>query len=427
MLSNSTVPLVGIVDTAVTGRMGSPDWIAATAVGALLLSSILWIFGFLRMGTSGLVAQADGAQDQAAIGRILIRALFIAALIALLLMLMQGPILTLGLLAMEAEAGWRPLTEEYFRVRILSAPATLMNYALLGALIGLQRTGRVLQLQLLLNALNIVLTISLFKFTDLALTGVALATVISEYTSLFVGLLLLRPIITRALTEAPWRQWLFDKVALARYFYISTDLLIRTVCLTLAYYWMTAASSHLGVVILAVNTILLHMVNLAAHCMDGYAQAMESLVGYAIGRRSKTMFRKATRAASQLGFATAALISLAYWALGPWLIDLLTTEVSVIEQSTYWMRWIIMVPLVGIGSFLLDGIFIGAVQTAAMRNSMIQSLLFFLASNLLLLPLYGNHGLWMSYYVLLIARAVTLGRYWRKIEYSLDHNEPLPG
>ena len=421
MLSNSTVPLVGIVDTAVMGRMGSPDWIAATAVGAILFSSIYWIFGFLRMGTSGLVAQADGARDEAAIGRILIRAMLIAVAIGLLLVLLQTPILRVSLLAMQDQTQWLSLTEEYFRVRILSAPATLLNYAVLGALIGLQQTGRVLQLQLLLNLLNIVLNIVLFKYTQMNISGVALATVISEYVSLAVGLWLLRPLVWRALNESPWRLWLFDTPALLRFFHVSKDLFIRTLCLTISYYWMTAASSHLGVLIVAVNAVLLHLVYMASYCMDGYAHSMESLVGYAVGQRNKTMFNQATRAAIELGFVTAGIISLAYLLFGHWIIGLLTTEQSVIDQASTWLPWVAAVPLVGIASFLLDGIFIGAVQTAAMRNSMVQSLLIFIVSNWLLMSLFGNHGLWMSYHLMLIARAVTLGRYWPLIISSIDH------
>ena len=201
MISNSTVPLVGIVDTAVMGRMGSPDWVAATAVGAVIFSSIYWVFGFLRMATGGLVAQAYGADSHVSIGRICIRALLLGCVFSALLLILQGPLLSLGLAAMENNGQWQELTARYFNVRIFSAPATLLNYAILGTLIGLQKMRVVLGLQLLLNLLNVVLNIAFFRYTDMDIAGVALATVISEYITLFSGLWILRHLIRAALRD----------------------------------------------------------------------------------------------------------------------------------------------------------------------------------------------------------------------------------
>ena len=451
MISNSTVPLVGIVDTAVMGRMGSPDWVAATAVGAVIFSSIYWVFGFLRMATGGLVAQAYGADSHVSIGRICIRALLLGCVFSALLLILQGPLLTLGLAAMENNGQWQELTARYFHVRIFSAPATLLNYAILGTLIGLQKMRVVLGLQLLLNLLNVVLNIAFFRYTDMDIAGVALATVISEYITLFSGLWILRHLIRAAIYEnnhednrgdkhedshdgrhedkqenkQEYKQegrrkygigyWLFSRADLLRYFRISRDLFIRTLCLTFAFYWMTVLSSRQGVVFLAANTVLLHMVHFASYCMDGFSDACESLTGFAVGRKSKQLFMQASRAAALLGLLAACLFALSFALFGPTIIALLTTDDATIEVANAWLPWVIAAPLIGIWSFLLDGIFIGATQTSSMRNGMLISLALFLLTAAVAVPVLGNTGIWIAYFVLLIARSVTLGFYWPRV------------
>ncbi len=416
MISNSTVPLVGIVDTAVMGRMGSPEWVAATAVGAVIFSSIYWVFGFLRMATGGLVAQAYGANSHVSIGRICVRALLLGCVFSLALLLLQVPLLSIGLAAMQDNAQWQELTARYFHVRIFSAPATLLNYAILGTLIGLQKMRWVLGLQLLLNLLNVALNIAFFRFTDMNISGVALATVISEYITLFAGLYLLRHLIKAAIIEGNIGQWLFSRDDLLRYFRISRDLFIRTLCLTFAFYWMTVLSSRQGVVILAANTVLLHMVHFASYCMDGFSDACEALTGFAVGRRNKALLQRAIRAAVVLG-AIAAIVFAAVFSLsGPSIIALLTTDQATREAAAIWLPWVVAAPLVGIWSFLLDGVFIGATQTASMRNSMLISLGLFLVAAAVAVPALGNSGVWVAYFVLLVARSVTLGFAWPKIE-----------
>jgi len=415
MISNSTVPLVGIVDTAVMGRMGSPEWVAATAVGAVIFSSIYWVFGFLRMATGGLVAQAYGANNPVSIGRITVRALLLGCVFSASLLILQVPLLSLGLAAMQDNAQWQELTARYFHVRIFSAPATLLNYAILGTLIGLQKMRVVLGLQLLLNLLNVVLNIAFFRYTSMDISGVALATVISEYVTLICGLYVLRHLIAAALANGNVHQWLFSKEDLLRYFRISRDLFIRTLCLTFAFYWMTVLGSRHGVVVLAANTVLLHMVHFASYCMDGFSDACESLTGYAVGKRSTQLLQKAIRAATLLG-AVAALVFAAAFALGgTTIIALLTTDESTRTTAAIWLPWVIAAPLIGIWSFLLDGIFIGATETTSMRNGMLFSLAAFLLVSMVAVPAYGNTGVWIAYYVLMIFRTLTLGLFWPRI------------
>lgn len=412
MLSNGMVPIVGIVDTAVMGRMGSPEWIAATAVGALLFSSIYWMFGFLRMGTGGLVAQAYGADDLIDAGRITTRALAIAGLLGILLIALQVPILKIGLAALTDSEDWKSLTAIYFSIRIHAAPATLMLYAIMGTLIGLQLMRQVLMLQFVLNVLNIILTISFFTLTDLDIAGVAWATLISEYITLAYGLYLLRHVLKKALSHKPVSVWLLDSKECIKYFRISGNLFIRTLCLILAVYWMTVLASRIGVTTLAVNTVLLHMVNLAAYCLDGYAHAIETLTGYSLGKRSLALFKRAARTAIELAAVTALVFSCAFWLLGDSLTALMTTDEEIRELATQWLPWVILLPLTGVWSFLLDGMFIGATQTGNMRDSMIVSLIVFGLASLILVPLLGNHGIWLSYHMMFLSRALTLARYW---------------
>ena len=415
MISNSTVPLVGIVDTAVMGRMGSPEWVAATAVGAVIFSSIYWVFGFLRMATGGLVAQAYGANSHVSIGRITVRALLLGCVFSTALLMLQVPLLNLGLAAMDNNAQWQELTARYFHVRIFSAPATLLNYAILGTLIGLQKMRVVLALQLLLNLLNVVLNITLFHYTELNIAGVALATVISEYITLLAGLWVLRHMIRAALQEGTVRQWLLSKEDLLRYFRISRDLFIRTLCLTFAFYWMTVMSSKQGVVILAANTVLLHMVHFASYCMDGFSDACESLTGFAVGKKSNKLFKQAINAAIVLGAIAAVVFAVTFTVTGTGIIALLTTDTATRQTAALWLPWVIAAPLVGIWSFLLDGVFIGATQTAAMRNGMLISLVAFMLTAYIAVPALGNTGIWVAYFVLLIARSVTLGMAWPRV------------
>lgn len=415
MISNSTVPLAGIADTAVMGRMGSPEWVAATAVGAVIFSSIYWIFGFLRMATGGLVAQSLGADDQKTAGRVTLRALMLAGVFSLLLLALQTPLLALGLAAMDDNSQWQDLTATYFSIRICSAPATLFNYAIIGTLIGLQRMRAVLLLQLLLNLLNVSLNIAFFTYTDWNIRGVAIATVISEYIAALMGLWLLRHALMAALATGRMSSWLLDPADLLRYFRISGDLFVRTLCLTFAFYWMTVLSSRQGVVILAANTVLLHMTHFAACCMDGFSDATESLTGFAVGRKSTIILRKSVRAACELGLFTAVIFSMVFAMGGDFMIKLMVTDPQSQASAVKWLPWVVIAPVIGIWSFLLDGIFIGATQTASMRNSMLISLPLFMLTAALAVPALGNTGIWIAYFVLLIARTLTLTMAWPRV------------
>ena len=420
ILSNVSVPLVGMVDTAVMGRMSEPTYIGATAIGAVIFSSVFWLFGFLRMGTGGLVAQAFGGQhlqadnraDAAASGatevdNAIARALLSALCIGLLLVILQKPIIELALKAFTASDELKQLVRDYCSIRMFAAPATLVTYALLGAFIGLQRTAAVLTIQLLLNLVNIALTIGFFSIFDWGIKGVALATLIAEYVAVGYGLLLLQRSGRLFPLKTTW-QVIVAPQAIRELIEVNGNLFVRTLCLTLAFYWLTQSGSMLGEVTLAANAILIHMLHLMAHALDGFSHAAETLCGYAYGQKNRSKFKSSVRTSSLWAMVFACLITIAYGVFGTQIVALMTTLEEVRAHAGQWLPLIALTPLISVWSFLLDGIYIGTTHTREMRNGMIVSLLVFLASNLILVHFYGNTGLWISYIVLMVARTLTL-------------------
>lgn len=438
ILANIAVPLVGIVDTAVMGRMNEPRYMAAVAIGAIIFSSVFWLFGFLKMGTGGLVAQALGAAENTSnkkeIDCTILRTLGIASTIGIVLILLRQPMGQLAMLAFEISDEVKQLALEYYDIRILAAPATLMIYGILGAFIGLQNMRSVLVLQLILNVGNIILTIVFFKYFDGGIAGVALASVIAEYLSLVYGLLKLQQInplwpLTVSTTDV------FNTNALRRLFVVNSNLFIRTLCLTFSFYWLTRSSGQLGELTLAANSILIHLLHFSAHALDGFAHAAETLCGNAYGKARATLsraqskqqdapasglsahteFHQAVVLSSLWGCLFAILFVVLYFFCGQWFINMMTTQSAVREHANLWLWWIVISPVVGVAGFLLDGIYIGVTHTRDMRNAMLQSALIFLAANLALVQLFGNNGLWMSYMVLMLARALTLYRTYPRI------------
>lgn len=413
ILSNSTVPLVGIVDTAVMGRMDSPAFVSAAGIGAVIFSSLFWAFGFLRMATGGLVAQAHGAGNSLQADRTGLRALALAALLGLVLIMCSEWLLRAGLALMQSSEQVHALVADYYRVRIWSAPATLMTYALSGTLIGQQRMRAIFYLQLLLNVTNIVLTVGFFTYTSWDIKGVAAATVISEYIALAAALVMSGTFAAykRNNTAAgnPIKSWITDPTRLAEFVQISGDLFIRTLCLTASFYWLTVMGSKQGDQVLAANVLLINMLHFMAYALDGFSHAAETLTGFAMGQRNRQALSKAVSATTVWagGFA---LIFIAVFALaGGAIIDAMTTQQSLRDATREWLPWIIFSPLIGVWSFLLDGIFIGTTHTRAMRNGMLISSTVFVVASIILVTHLNNHGLWLAYYILMIMRTITLG------------------
>ncbi len=406
ILSNATTPLVGIADTAVVGQFNDPALIGGVSLGSTIFSMLFWAFGFLRMGTTGLTAQAAGAGNRAEIAANLFRALVIALAGGALLFLMHVPAILLALRLIGGSADVQTATAAYFGVRILSAPATLANYALIGWFIGLARANIALLLQLLQNAINIVLAVILVLLAGKGVQGAAMAAVCAEYAALAAGLLIAARLSrgTRGM-----RIRIFERRAFRRLLGVNADIMIRNICLMLTFTFFAAQGARLGDVALAANSVLRNLSDLSAFVLDGFAFAAEALVGQAVGAVSVRRFRQAVFLSSAWAGVLAVLIAAAFWAGGLVLIRLMTAAPSVREAAYAFLPWAALTPVAGVACFQLDGIYIGATRTADMRNMMILSLAAFLAAWGVLTPTFGNHGLWASLIVFYAARAVSLG------------------
>ena len=406
MISNVTTPLLGVVDTGVVGRIPDPAHIGAVALGALVFTFVFWAFGFLRMGTTGLTAQALGRGDADELAAVLGRSLLIAAATGAFLIVAQWPIGAVAFALLDGSARVESLARGYFDVRIWAAPATLANYALLGWFIGLGRAGRALALQLVLNLTNIVLDVVFVLGFDFGVRGVALGTVLAEYTALALGAALaVRELTARG---APIRLALvLDAARVRRTLAVNADIMIRSLALILVFVWFVGSGAAQGDVVLAANAVLLHFISVAAFFLDGLAFAAEALVGRAIGAAQRAGLLAAVRMTTAWAAGIAAVISLVLLGLGPVLIDALTVDAAARTTARGYLVWAAFAPLLGVWAFQLDGIFIGATRTAEMRNAMLATLAVYLAAWWLLRP-FGNDGLWGALYVSYVARAGTL-------------------
>lgn len=417
VLSNATIPLLGAVDTGVVGQLGQAAPIAAVGMGAVILATFYWIFGFLRMGTSGLTAQARGAGDLPEAGAILVRGLLVGGVAGLAFVVLH-PLLFAGAFRIApATPEVERLAALYLSIRIWGAPATIALYAVTGWLIAMERTRGVLVLQLWMNGLNILLDLWFVLGLGWGVAGVAVATLIAEWSGLALGLWLCRAGLSRRVLSD--RARLFDRARLGRMISVNSDIMVRSVILQGAFTSFVFLGARFGEVTQAANQVLLQFLEITAYALDGFAFAAEALVGVAVGAGSRSDFRRASVLTSQWGVAGAILCALTFWFAGPWVIDLLTTEPQVRTAARGWLIWVAAAPVVGIACWMLDGIFIGATRTRDMRNAMLVTLLVY-APVLALLPMVmGNHGLWAALMVLLVVRGITLGRLYPALERSV--------
>lgn len=415
ILSNVTTPLLGLVDTAVVGRLPGPEYIGAVAIGAAAFTGIFWMFGFLRMGTTGFIAQAMGADDFTEVRAILGRAVLIAIMFGAMLVALQQPLWAGAVHLLDPSATVEALAEQYFTIRVWTGPATLVNYALLGFFIGLQRPRLALAIQIWLNGVNILLDLLFVIGLDMGVPGVAWATLIGEYSAAILGLVVALRVLRPNGGRFSWPA-ILDPMQCRRLLSANFDIFVRTACLIIAFSWATRVGARLGDLALAANAILMQMVHLLAYGLDGFAFAAEALVGGALGARSLNALRQAVVASTIWALVVSAGVALTYLVAGPLLIAVMTDQPDIQAAAETYLVWIVIYPLLAIWCYQLDGIFIGATQTAEMRNAMILSLGVFVVAILTLPDLFGNHGLWASLSILNIARTVTLGAYYRRIE-----------
>jgi multidrug resistance protein, MATE family len=411
ILANLSVPLLGAVDTAVIGHLPDPAYLGGVAVGAVIFGFIYWGFGFLRMGTTGLVAQAAGAGRDDDARLVLLRALAIAGAFGVGLWALQAPIFWTARTLFDASAEVEAQAALYFHVRVWSAPAALANYALIGWFIGMRNTRAALVLQLWMNGLNIVLALAFVIGLGWGVAGVATATMLSEYAAVGGALL----IIHRQL-RVPANARLFDRAQLTRLLTLNLDIFIRTLCLITAFALFTREGAGFGDTLLAANAVLMQFQHFLSFGLDGFAHAAEALVGTALGARDRAGLRAAVRISCQWALIVAAGYVAIYAALGLPIIALLTDIAKVRAAAAEFLPWLILSPVISVWSFMLDGIFIGATRTRDMRNAMILSFAIYLAALLALKPLWGNHGLWAALMVFMTARGITLALRYRRIE-----------
>ncbi|MCE9649896.1 MAG: MATE family efflux transporter [Parvibaculum sp.] len=409
VLSNISVPLLGLADMAVIGRIPNPAALGAIALGGTIFNFVYWGFGFLRMGTTGLTAQALGARDLDEVSANLGRALLVAFAIGVCLIALQWPIGLAAFALLKGSAQVQAMAHDFFSIRIWSAPFTLANFALLGWFIGRQKADTALILQVFMNGLNIALNVTFVAGFGWAVKGVATGTVIAEIAAAGVGGVLAWRDLTRSGWTGRWaRARLLDPARLARMISVNRDIMLRTFCLIFAFAFFTAQGARAGDVTLAANAVLGQFIALSAFLLDAFCSATEALVGEAVGARDKTVLARAVKLSSLwAGGAALALSAFIYFA-GPLLIDVLSTSAEVREAARVYLPWAALVPAVAVWCFLLDGIFIGATRTVEMRNAMAVALTIFLVAWWFLTPAHGNHGLWAALVIFYAARAATL-------------------
>ena len=418
ILSNISVPLVGAVDTAVVGRLPEADAIGAVALGAMIFSFLYWGFGFLRMSTTGFIARAGGANNAIELSDMLGRTLIMALLFGLLVIGIGWPFVHWVMLIIDSSLTVEQLATDYSRIRLWSAPAVLGMYVISGTLIGLQNTRAAFLLQLLLNVTNMLLDILFVSFLGMGVDGVAYASVIAEYLALFVGLWVLSDRLKVMLSQWDWAR-LLDVDAIRGLLTNNANIFIRTLSLLLVFSYFTAQGAVQGDLILAANAILMHFFNMMAYGLDGFAHAVEALAGSAVGAKNKSAFRRAVWLTTLWAGLVSIFVAAIYWLSGPLIVRAFTDIKAVVEVAEAFLPWVIVLPLLSVWSFQLDGIFIGAGFAREMRNAMIFSLLGYLAILQLLIPWYGNHGLFAGLCFFMVIRALSLYYYYPSIERQL--------
>ena len=418
VISNATIPILGAVDTAVVGQMGLAAPIGAVGIGAVILASVYWIFGFLRMGTTGLVAQALGAGDVAETGALLMRGMMVAGVAGLALIAGQAAFFAGAFALAPASPEVEELARDYLAIRVWGGPAAIAIYALTGWLIAMERTRAVLALQLWMNAVNVVLDLWFVLGLGWGVEGVAVATLIAEWTALGLGLWLCRA----AFSGDQWRDWarVFDPVKLRRMGEVNGNILIRSILLQATFVSFIFLGARHGDVTLAANQILVQFLSVSAFALDGFAFAAEALVGQAKGGRDRKRLRLAALRASELAAVLAVALAAAFWIAGPVVIDVMATSEAVRAEAREYLPWMIASPVLGVAAWMLDGIFIGATRTRQMRDAMLIATGIYFAALALLVPVWGNHGLWAALMVLNVARAVTLGLRYPKLEAAVE-------
>jgi MATE family multidrug resistance protein len=412
ILSNISVPLLGMVDTGVTGHLDSAAYLGAVAIGSTIFSFLYSGVNFLRMGTTGITAQCFGANDDDGLRVALGQSLVVSTAIAILLIVLQLPLHSMATTLLGPGPEVAGYASEYFSIRIWSAPATLANYALIGWFIGLQNARVPLYIVLTINLTNIVLDLFFVLVLGMKVDGVAAASVIAEFTGAAVG-------IVFAITELKRRGGHLDLSHLMTlkeyrdFFTINANLFVRSMALMFAFAFITAAGARMGGLILAANAILMNLMNLIAFALDGLAHAAEALVGKAVGARDRRALQRAVQLTLRWSFGIAVGFSILFWFAGPRLIGLLTDLPGVLDATLQYLPWVIAAPVIAFWAYVYDGVFVGATRAKEMRNSMVASTFLVFLPAWFAFRFLGNHGLWLAFMIFLASRGLGMHVYYR--------------
>ena len=403
IVSNITVPLLGLVDVAIVGHMGSAAFIGAVAVGSMIFNLVYWLFGFLRMGTSGMTSQALGRRDLTEVVSLLARSLSMALGIALLFIVLQSPMKWAAFTLIGPTADVAPYASAYFDIVIWGAPASLGLFSLMGWFIGMQNTRFPMFISIMQNVVNILVSLTLVYGFGMRIEGVALGTVIAQYAGFIVALGLLARYYRR-LFRYFRKQRIFRNIR--QFFHVNRDIFLRTLCLVAVNLFFTSAGARQGAIILSVNTVMMQLYLFFSYFMDGFAYAGEALGGKAYGARNATAFHETLRRLWLWTLMVTTAYTLLYICCGGWIISILTDEPQVVEASQAYLWWVWLIPAAGSAAFIWDGIFIGVTATRGMLVSSCLSALLFFGVYEITRDAIGNHGLWLAMILYLLMRGI---------------------
>ncbi|GAB6849008.1 MATE family efflux transporter [Paraburkholderia kururiensis] len=423
VIANLTQPILGAVDTAVAGHFDGAANLGGVALGGLFFNFVFWGFGFLRMGTTGLVAQAFGANDVAALRINVVRALMLALVAGLAVLVLQGPLIEHTLRAIGGSDDVRRNAQVYCRARIGSAPFALANYVVLGYLLGVQRVRTALVIQVFINTVNVVAVLLYVYGFGWNIAGIGAATATADALGFVLGAIVLRQLLPRNLPPLD-RAQLVDPVALKRLVAINRDIFLRTLCILGAFGWFAHLGANQGDAILAANALLLNFQTFMAYGLDGFAHAAEALVGAATGARDRDAFRQSVRVTMFWSALGALGFSLVYGAAGAWIVERLTDQRAIRAAAEVFLPWAALSPVVSVWGFLLDGVFIGATRTRDLMYSMALSGGVFMAASWALVAPLGNHGLWAALLAFMAARGITLLMRLPRLAASIAAHQP---
>lgn len=417
IISNITVPLLGLIDVTIVGHLGAAAYIGAIAVGGMLFNIIYWIFGFLRMGTSGMTSQAYGKHDLDEVARLLLRSVGVGLLIAIILVTLQYPIRKLAFTFIQTTEEVERLATLYFRICIWGAPAMLGLYGFAGWFIGMQNSRFPMYIAITQNIVNIAASLCFVYLFHMKVAGVAWGTLTAQYAGFLMALLLWRRYCGGLKKHVAWHEVL-KKEAMLRFFQVNRDIFLRTLCLVIVTLFFTSAGAAQGEIVLAVNTLLMQLFTLFSYIMDGFAYSGEALVGKYVGANNRSALYRTVRLLFIWGVGLSTGFTLLYFFGGKSFLGLLTNETSVIREAENYFYWVLAIPLTGFAAFLWDGIFIGATATRQMFYSMLVASGSFFLVYYSLHEWMGNHALWLAFVVYLSLRGIMQAVLSRKILYQ---------